>query len=214
MQAARRGDGGADAGPRSGSGAVEADAGTVLPALPPQAPGGPVRRGVPAGGPDHRAHDRTPRDHTPHDHAPDDDRPPGRRHRARSALAARRERLRGDARKERVYRVVVGVLGASVVLVGLALVPLPGPGWLVVFLGLAVLGSEFRWARRLQAFARRHVHAWSEWIARRSWRTRVVLGSATALVVVGAAYGYLAWQGVPPWSPEVVTAQLVRVPGL
>lgn len=183
--------------------------------MPPQAPGGPVRRGVPGG---ERPGDGTREDPSgdrgPGGRTARDRRPPGRRRRAQAALAARRERLRADAHKDRVYRVVVGLLGALVVLVGLALVPLPGPGWLVVFLGLAVLGSEFRWARRLQAFARRHVHRWSEWIARRSWRTRIALGSTTALVVGGAAYAYLAWQGVPQWSPEVVTAQLTRVPGV
>ena len=178
-------------------GGTQAQLGTGEPPLPPRAPGGPVRRAVPSGtGPG-----------VPHQ---------GRRRadRARAALAARRERLRGDPRKDRAYRTVVGLLGALVVLLGLVLVPLPGPGWLVVFLGLAVLGSEFHWARRLQRFARRHVHRWSLWIAQRSWGTRVALGSTTALVVAGAAYGYLAWQGVPAWSPEVVTAQLTRVPGL
>ena len=34
-------------------------------------------------------------------------------------------------------------------LVGLVLVPLPGPGWVVVALGVALLGTEFAWAARL-----------------------------------------------------------------
>src|SRR5829696_7554299 len=38
------------------------------------------------------------------------------------------------------YRIAVGVFGGGLALIGLVLVPLPGPGWLVVFLGLAVLG--------------------------------------------------------------------------
>ena len=40
------------------------------------------------------------------------------------------------------------------------LIPLPGPGWLVVGIGLLVLGREVRWARgalvRLERFMRRH----------------------------------------------------------
>ena len=161
---------------------------------------------------------RSPQAGAPHD-------PPGstpaavvaRRRRAerlRAALHARRERLRADTHKNRVYRTVVGAVGTFVVLLGLVLVPLPGPGWLVVFLGLAVLGSEFHSARRVNAFGRRQLHRWTRWLGRRSWGTRIGLGSATALVVAGAAWGYLAWQGLPSWSPEVVTAQLTRVPGL
>ena len=33
----------------------------------------------------------------------------------------------------------------------------PGPGWLVVFLGLAILGTEFAWAKRLAAFTKRQL---------------------------------------------------------
>ncbi|MGI4894608.1 MAG: TIGR02611 family protein [Janthinobacterium lividum] len=122
--------------------------------------------------------------------------------------------IRTDARRNRVYRSVVGVVGVVVVVLGLVLVPLPGPGWLVVFLGLAVLGSEFSSARRLNAFARTHVQRWSQWVARRSLGARIGLGSLTVVVVAGIAWGYLVWQGLPSWSPEVVTAQLARVPGL
>ncbi len=46
-------------------------------------------------------------------------------------------------RLEHAYRVAVGILGGTLSVIGLLLVPLPGPGWLVVFLGLAVLGTEF-----------------------------------------------------------------------
>ena len=49
----------------------------------------------------------------------------------------------------RLSRIIVGVL---LILVGIVLsLPLvPGPGLLVVFLGLSVLGGEFEWARRLR----------------------------------------------------------------
>ncbi|WP_259338482.1 PGPGW domain-containing protein, partial [Clavibacter phaseoli] len=42
-----------------------------------------------------------------------------------------------------LYRILVGILGLAIVLVGIVLIPLPGPGWLIVFLGIAVLGTEF-----------------------------------------------------------------------
>lgn len=45
-------------------------------------------------------------------------------------------------------RVAVSVVGAVLVLAGLAMLVLPGPGLLVIFAGLAVLASEYVWARR------------------------------------------------------------------
>ncbi len=44
-------------------------------------------------------------------------------------------------------KVAVGVIGASVLLVGLAMIVLPGPAFIVVPAGLAILGLEFAWAR-------------------------------------------------------------------
>lgn len=45
-------------------------------------------------------------------------------------------------------KVVVAVVGGSVVLVGVAMVVLPGPAFLVIPLGLAILATEFIWAKQ------------------------------------------------------------------
>jgi uncharacterized protein (TIGR02611 family) len=49
----------------------------------------------------------------------------------------------------RASRIIVGVV---LILVGIVLsLPLvPGPGLLVIFIGLTVLSTEFEWARRLR----------------------------------------------------------------
>ena len=44
-------------------------------------------------------------------------------------------------------RIAVSIVGAVVVVAGLALLVLPGPGILVVVLGFAILGTEYAWAR-------------------------------------------------------------------
>ena len=54
-------------------------------------------------------------------------------------------------------RVAVTIAGFVVMIVGLILVPLPGPGWLIVFAGLAILATEYVWARRLLNFAKAKV---------------------------------------------------------
>jgi hypothetical protein len=45
-------------------------------------------------------------------------------------------------------RVVIGLVGGTIVLIGLFLIVLPGPALVVIPLGLAILGLEFGWARR------------------------------------------------------------------
>jgi len=46
-------------------------------------------------------------------------------------------------------KVAVAVIGASVLTFGIALIVLPGPAFIVIPLGLAILATEFLWARRL-----------------------------------------------------------------
>jgi uncharacterized protein (TIGR02611 family) len=52
-------------------------------------------------------------------------------------------------------RVVVGVVGVTVLAVGAALLVLPGPAFVVLPIGLGILAIEFEWARRLLQRARR-----------------------------------------------------------
>ena len=44
-------------------------------------------------------------------------------------------------------RIAVAAVGGTVLLVGVALIVLPGPAFVVIPLGLAILGLEFAWAR-------------------------------------------------------------------
>lgn len=87
----------------------------------------------------------------------------------RRALRRLRQAIGRRPGLQRAYRVLVGVLGGIVTVAGLLLVPLPGPGWLVVFLGLAILGTEFAWAKRAAAFTKRQLaRFWAWWRARRA----------------------------------------------
>lgn len=89
----------------------------------------------------------------------------------RQALRRLRAGMSRHPALEKGYRIVVGVLGGTLALVGLLLVPLPGPGWLVVFLGLAILGTEFHWAKRVAAWLKRTLEKFWTWFkARRARR--------------------------------------------
>ncbi len=53
-----------------------------------------------------------------------------------------------DLTYRQARRVVIGLLGGTVVLLGVALIVLPGPAFIVIPAGLAILSIEFAWARR------------------------------------------------------------------
>jgi uncharacterized protein (TIGR02611 family) len=55
------------------------------------------------------------------------------------------------------WRGGVFVVGLAVVVCGIVLLPLPGPGWLVIFGGMAVWSTEFAWAHRILRWTRRKV---------------------------------------------------------
>ena len=71
--------------------------------------------------------------------------------------------------RRHLARAGVALLGGVIVLVGLLLVPLPGPGWAVVLVGTSVLGREFPWAARLSEVVRRRLGLALQW-ARRAVR--------------------------------------------
>lgn len=53
-----------------------------------------------------------------------------------------------------IKRLVIGVVGFSVLFVGLLMLVLPGPAIIVIPLGLAILATEFVWARKLLSSVR------------------------------------------------------------
>ena len=57
------------------------------------------------------------------------------------------DRLVADGLKA-IRRIVVAVIGGTVLLLGLALLVLPGPAFVVIPIGLGILAAEFEWARR------------------------------------------------------------------
>ncbi len=50
---------------------------------------------------------------------------------------------------QQAKRLIVVVAGSTVLLIGIAMIVLPGPAVLVIPVGLGVLATEFVWARKL-----------------------------------------------------------------
>ncbi len=90
-------------------------------------------------------------------------------------------------------RAAVVLAGIVVLLVGLALIPLPGPGLLVVAVGLAVLALEFAWAERLLERTIDRMEQASETVKRASRAQQILLGLLGALVAASAVTAAYAW---------------------
>ncbi|GAA4206442.1 TIGR02611 family protein [Actinocatenispora rupis] len=101
------------------------------------------------------------------------------------------DRIRARPGGRLTLRIATGALGAALVVLGLILVPLPGPGWLIVLSGLAVLAVEYAWARHLLRFTRRQLHRWTRWLVRQGWAVRALVGAAGV-----ALTGAVVWTSV------------------
>ena len=68
-----------------------------------------------------------------------------------------REATAEEARSHVIFRVARMTLGFAVTILGIALLPLPGPGWLVIAGGLFILSKDIAWADRLLTYIRKKV---------------------------------------------------------
>jgi uncharacterized protein (TIGR02611 family) len=111
-------------------------------------------------------------------------------------------RVRGAIRNhpplDITWRVVVLVLGILIIIAGVAMLALPGPGWGAIFLGLALLSTEFDWAQRILHRARAKMHAARERARDPKARRRMVALSVVVLLAAGAAaWWYVETFGIP-----------------
>ena len=105
-------------------------------------------------------------------------------------LARRRER---HLKRSKPYRIGFMILAFVVVLGGLALVPLPGPGWAIVFLGLGMLALEFKWAEQLMEKILNRLQAAQE-SAKNATPLQKALGiAATVLGIAACVAAAILW---------------------
>ena len=98
------------------------------------------------------------------------------------------KKLRTSTRKA-----LIGLVGWAVLLLGIVMIPYPGPGWVVVFIGLSILATEFKWASDVHDYAHVKYTAWRKWIARQPiyivslfW----LMTFATCIVTIWLLNGY------------------------
>jgi uncharacterized protein (TIGR02611 family) len=104
-------------------------------------------------------------------------------------IAGVRARVRGLPGGWLAWRIGVSIVGGLIIIIGIVLLPLPGPGWLVIFVGLGVWGTEFEWAARLLTWTRGVVRQWTDWIKRQPRWLQGLVGLAGVLFLAGIALG-------------------------
>ena len=106
-----------------------------------------------------------------------------------------RDRLRDHRKAEFGYRIAVAVIGLTVLAVGTLAIPYPGPGWAIVFIGLAILASEFNWARRLLAYIRVRYDKVMAWFKAQGLWVQVLGAAFTAAIMLGTLWllGAFGW---------------------
>jgi uncharacterized protein (TIGR02611 family) len=108
---------------------------------------------------------------------------------SRAAFSARGRVHRLPA-GEAVWRVAIAFIG--LVVVGVILLPLPGPGWLIISLGIGVWATEYAWASRPLHRSRTFVSRWTSWVsALPRWRQYLVGATGFADVAVFVILGWL-----------------------
>ena len=109
-------------------------------------------------------------------------------------------------------RFAVTIVGAALLLLGGAMMVLPGPGILVIVGGLALLATEYVWARRMLKTAQAQAEKVQEAAVASPVRTAGTLLFGVALLGLGLAMVFLRDVDLPFWSP--VTGGIMAVTAL
>ena len=108
-------------------------------------------------------------------------------------IARVRDRKEQHRQRHFAFRVGFGILGVLVVLTGIVLLVLPGPGWLLIAIGLAMLALEFDPVERvLERVALRLEDAGEKAAKAKSWQKALGI-AASAAVIAGAIGAVLLW---------------------
>ncbi len=109
---------------------------------------------------------------------------------------------------------LVGVLGLAIIALGVVALPLPGPGWAIIFTGLGLWATEFAWAKRLLRWTKAKVLAWVHWLQRQPRWMQGLVSLGVGVLVVAIIWLMLVISGLPSFLPARLVEVLEVVPGL
>lgn len=102
------------------------------------------------------------------------------------------------------WQVGVFIAGLAVVGAGAAMLVLPGPGWLVIFAGMAIWATEFVWAQLVLRWTKRKVSEAAQRALDPRVRRRNIILTTIGVVICVVAAGIYLWKfGITmPWKIE------------
>jgi uncharacterized protein (TIGR02611 family) len=50
---------------------------------------------------------------------------------------------------KQLKRIIIGIIGGTILIIGIILIVLPGPAFIVIPIGLSILATEFLWAKNM-----------------------------------------------------------------
>ncbi len=109
-------------------------------------------------------------------------------------------------------RFAVTIVGVALLALGAAMMVLPGPGILVIVGGLALLATEYVWARKMLKTARAKAEEVQEAAVASPVRTAGTVVFGVLLLGLGLAMVFLRDVDLPFWSP--VTGGILAVTAL
>ncbi|MGW3991178.1 TIGR02611 family protein [Streptomyces sp. NPDC004830] len=100
------------------------------------------------------------------------------------------------------WQVGVFVIGLAVVVAGIIMLPLPGPGWVVIFGGMAIWATEFVWAQLVLRWTKRKVTEAAQRALDPKVRRRNIILTSVGLAIVAVLVGVYLWKFgvVMPWK--------------
>jgi uncharacterized protein (TIGR02611 family) len=117
--------------------------------------------------------------------------------RPRPNLIERLEARRATHReRSRLFRIGFGIVGMLVLLGGLVMLVTPGPAFVLIPIGLAMLSLEFVWAERLLEKSLEQAQIAQEKAAQTT-RTQRILGAIAGLLAVAACVLAVIWWDIP-----------------
>jgi uncharacterized protein (TIGR02611 family) len=115
----------------------------------------------------------------------------------KSRLTAWRAWIRRHTLLNNAWRIAVFTVGVIVLLAGIVMLILPGPGWAAIFVGFAILATEFAWAQSVLTSAKNTARRAKERaLDPRTRRRNQAAAVAGGVVVAAAILTYLAFFGL------------------
>ncbi|MEU9487118.1 TIGR02611 family protein [Streptomyces decoyicus] len=100
------------------------------------------------------------------------------------------------------WQVGIFIVGLAVVVAGVIMLPLPGPGWLVIFGGMAIWATEFVWAQLVLRWTKRKVTEAAQKALDPKVRRRNIILTTIGLVIIAAVLAVYVWKFgfAMPWN--------------